>query len=87
MRSEGSAFRVGQLVGPMALFVVAGVPLVAYLWETMNQLMAGQVSLGRLAATIPAVAVLAGLLALLARAVSRWEGDRESGRSTPVRNP
>lgn len=60
----------------IALFVLAGFPLVAYLWETLNQLMDGEVRPARLAMSIPVVLLFAALLALLSRAVRRWEAER-----------
>jgi hypothetical protein len=61
----------------MALFVIVGSPLVAYVWETLNLLVAGRADAGRLLITLPIAALLAGVLMLLARAISRWEGERQ----------
>ncbi len=65
-----------KLIIGIALFVLAGFPLVAYLWETLNQLMGGEVRPARLALTVPVVLVFAALLALLSRAVRGWEAER-----------
>lgn len=54
----------------MALFVVVGAPLVAVLWETLNELLALQASTAMLFA-IPAALLLAGLLLLLKRTLER----------------
>lgn len=61
----------------MAFFVIVGTPLVAYVWETLNLLVAGRADVGRLLITIPMAALLAGVLLMLARAISRWEGERQ----------
>lgn len=71
-----STISLPKLTVGIALFVLAGFPLVAYLWETLNQLMGGEVRPARLALTVPVVLVFAALLALLSRAVRRWEAER-----------
>lgn len=74
-----ASMSMGRLVGGMLLFVVLGTPLVAYVWESLNQLFAGHVDAGRLALTVPAALILAGLLTLFARTIRGWEGEREAG--------
>lgn len=71
-----STMSVSKLAVGITLFVLAGFPLVAYLWETLNQLMAGEVRPDRLLVSVPVVFLLAGVLALLARVVRRWEAER-----------
>lgn len=61
------------LAAGMALFVVVGIPLVGYAWETLNQLLSGRISPTRLLATLPVLALMAVLLVLLSRRVRRWE--------------
>lgn len=73
---------MAQLLLPMALFVIIGTPLVAYIWETLNLLVAGHVDLVRLAIALPATALLAGVLVLLSRSISRWEGARRDNAGT-----
>lgn len=70
---EKTPFSMGKLMALMALFVIAGVPLVAYLWETLNELMALQARPVRLLIAVPVLLVFAGLLKLLADNVRRWE--------------
>jgi hypothetical protein len=65
-----------RLLLPMAVFILLGTPLVAYIWETLNLLVAGHVDLVRLVILVPAVALLAGLLVLLSRTVANWESER-----------
>jgi hypothetical protein len=71
-----STISVPRLAGGIALFVLVGFPLVAYLWETLNQLMGGEVRPLRLLLTLPVVLLLTGVLRLLSRAVRRWEAER-----------
>jgi hypothetical protein len=60
----------------MLLFVLAGTPLVAYLWETLNRALAGRIEGRRLLLAIPVLLALAWLLRVLRRTVWQWEGER-----------
>jgi hypothetical protein len=40
------------LVPVLAALVVGGIPFVAYLWETLNQVLAGHVDAGRIAVSL-----------------------------------
>ena len=71
-----SILSLPKLTAGIALFVLSGFPLVAYLWETLNQLMGGEVRPARLALSVPVALLLAGVLVLLARTVRRWEARR-----------
>lgn len=64
---------VGSLLATMALFVVLGIPLVGYLWETLNQLLAGHVGATRLLASVPVALLLALVLSFLSRRLKTWE--------------
>jgi hypothetical protein len=66
------------LMAGMALFVVLGTPLVGFLWHSLNRLLSGTIEAWRLAATVPVLLLLWGLLHLLARRVWRWEGHEVS---------
>lgn len=44
---------LGRLVLRMGLAVVPGIPLVAYLWETLNQLLSLHVNTSRLLISLP----------------------------------
>lgn len=55
----------------LALLVVAGTPLLAYVWETLNQVLAGHVDGRRLLITAPLAALLAALLFVAARTLNR----------------
>lgn len=71
----------------MALFVVAGIPFVAILWETLNHLLALKADSGALLA-IPAFLLLAGVLYLLSRSLMRTRfgstGDGSSSHPEPL---
>ena len=71
-----STLSLPRLILGIGGFVLAGIPPVAYLWETLNQLMAGEIHPGRLLVSIPAALLLAGVLLVLARTVLRWEAER-----------
>ncbi|MFW6088302.1 MAG: hypothetical protein ACODAB_01030 [Gemmatimonadota bacterium] len=58
----------------MALFVLAGAPLVWVLWEAVNSVLAGHPGEVRWLPTLVALALLVGLLALVGRTASRLGG-------------
>lgn len=62
----------------MAVFVIAGIPLVAYLWETLNQILSLDVEGARLLISVPVLLVLIGILMVMARLVRRWQPDSQS---------
>lgn len=74
--TRSATLSLPRMVAGIAAFVLVGSPLVGYLWETLNQLMAGDVRPGRLALSLPLLLILAGVLVLLSRTVLRWETER-----------
>lgn len=64
---------VGLMLAILLLVLVGG-PFVAYLWETMNRLMAGFVEPARLLISLPVLILFALLLRFIARLVERWHG-------------
>jgi hypothetical protein len=82
MTDERAGLRVSQLLLPMTAYIIIGTPLVAYIWETLNLLVAGKAEAIRLLITLPAVALLAGVFVLLTRTISRWEGERKENLGT-----
>ena len=84
--SESTTIRLPRLIVGIAAFVLAGSPLVGYLWETLNELFAGVVRPGRLLLSLPALIVFVALLVLLARVVRGWEGERQE-RALAARPP
>jgi hypothetical protein len=59
------------------LLVLVGGPFVAYLWETLNRLMAGIIEPARLLISLPVLGLFALLLRLIARLVERWHAQPE----------
>jgi hypothetical protein len=55
----------------LAALVAAGIPLVAYLWETLNQTLAGHIQPHRLGLSLPLAAAFAALLWAGARGFAR----------------
>lgn len=55
--------------------VIVCVPLVSYLWETVNRLLSGHVEPGRLAISVPILLLFLGCLALIGRAVQRLDAE------------
>jgi hypothetical protein len=72
MRTEPTP-GASALVPFILLFALVGLPLVAYLWETVNELLSGFVSGTRLLVSLPLLAILVGLLVVLARRVRRLD--------------
>lgn len=72
---------VSRIVVTMAVFVLLGIPLVAFLWETLHQVLSLHAELWRVAAAVPALGLL-GLLLFGAGRVYREvaEGAGTSGR-------
>lgn len=70
--------RLARLIGRIALFVLVGTPMVAYLWETLNVLLSGRVEPGRLGMSLVVLALFAALLTFLSRAIHALEGDRDA---------
>ena len=58
----------------MALFVLAGAPLVWVVWEAVNSLLMGRPGEIRWLPTLAALALLIGLLVLVGRSASRVGG-------------
>lgn len=56
----------------MGAFTLAGLPFVAYLWQTINLILNLEVTFGRLLISLPVAAVFLGLLALLNLSIRRW---------------
>ncbi|MGE5729893.1 MAG: hypothetical protein ACM34L_14905 [Gemmatimonas sp.] len=63
----------GKIFGMLLLAMLIGFPMVAYLWETLNTLMAGEVHRERLLISLPVLLVFALYLRLLARLLHRLE--------------
>lgn len=66
-----------KLFGSILGFVLVGTPLLALVWDAVNQLMAGHVDGRRVAIGAAGIVLFALLLRVLARAVWRWDELRE----------
>lgn len=74
----------GRLTAEILLLILAGTPLVAYLWETLNRLLAGVVQPARLLISLPILLAFLGLLHLMSRVIPGWERERsDTGPRTP----
>jgi len=67
---------IGRIAAGIALVTLLGVPMLAYVWETLNRLIAGHVEWNRLLISIPVGFLLIGLGRFLRRRVEAWEGER-----------
>ena len=65
--SHDSTPAPGQIFPWLALFVVLGLPLVAYLWETLHQILAWHVEPTRLLISVPVLGLFVALLFALGR--------------------
>lgn len=63
---------LGKLITLMGLFVILGMPLVGYLWDTISDLLALDVGATRILIAVPALLLLIGLLVLLYRSILGW---------------
>jgi len=57
----------------IAVSVLIGTPIVAVLWETLNELLAGEVNTRHVALAVPAALIAVFLTRLLARTVARLD--------------
>lgn len=71
-----------KLVLLLVITAIAGVPLVAFLWETLNVLLAGHVDARRLAASAPVLVLFIALLALLGRLLGRIDAALQDNPDT-----
>lgn len=72
----------GKTLLLMAIFVVVGLPMVAYLWDLLNDLLAFKADPVRLLIGVPVLLVFAGFLKLLARRLRQWDAAHATDRST-----
>jgi hypothetical protein len=70
------------LTAGIAAFVFLGVPLLAYVWETLNDLLAGHWNPRRFLIAIPAFLLLLLLGRICAGVVQRWDRARPRGPSS-----
>ena len=68
---------MGKLIAAIAGIVALGIPLIAYVWETINRALSGHIPAGRMPLTVVAIALLYGVFKLASMTLSRWEGERK----------
>lgn len=71
--------RTTVLVAYMAAFVALGAPLVWVVWEAVNSLLTGHPGDIRWPWTLPALALLIGVLLVLGRSAARLASDPDRG--------
>lgn len=63
----------GKLVLLILAFVVIGIPVVAFVWDALNHLFAGDVTSRWLLTAVAGLAALGLLLTLVGRTLTSWE--------------
>ncbi|HLU26775.1 MAG TPA: hypothetical protein VKZ58_13810 [Longimicrobiales bacterium] len=63
----------GRLFTLIVASLIACIPLVSYLWETVNQLLSGHVDAGRLVISVPLLVLFLACLALIGRSLQRLD--------------
>jgi len=71
----------GQLAVGLAFYLVLAVPLFAYLWSTLNELLSGEIRPVRLLLAAIALPVFIGVLYRMVRSIHRWEARRQAAVS------
>lgn len=67
-----------MLILAILILVLIGGVFVAYLWETMNRLMAGYFEPVRLLISLPVLVVFGFLLRYMSRVIDRWHGEPDA---------
>jgi hypothetical protein len=67
-----------KLIATIAVFTILGIPIAAFLWETLNRVMAGVFDPVRIGISIPLLLLFAGLLYVMGRTVRGLERERVS---------
>lgn len=74
----GRPFSLTAVTLRVAVLSLLGIPLLAYIWETLNKVVAGDFSSVRLIVAIPVLLAFLLLLRVVAREVWRIEGERRA---------
>ena len=77
MRSGGTP-GAGRLAVGLGVYLVLAVPLFAYLWSTLNELLSGVIRPVRLGIAAVALPLFIGVLYLMVRSIYRWEARRQA---------
>jgi len=73
MQTEAHSSGMGTLIAGMLGFVLVGGPMVYYLWSTLNQVLEGHATGGRVGISIIVLLIFLGLLSILTRVIRRWD--------------
>jgi len=71
----------GRLAVGLAVYLVLAVPLFAYLWSTLNELLAGDIRPVRLGIAVVVLPLFIAVLYLMVRSIHRWEARRQAAVS------
>jgi hypothetical protein len=63
----GTIESAGKSLGVMALYVIIGIPMVAYIWDVLNELLALEFPTGRVLIAIPVAVLLVFYLRFVSR--------------------
>ena len=63
----GTIESAGKSLGVMALYVIIGIPMVAYIWDVLNEILALEFRTVRILIAIPVVVVLLFYLRFVSR--------------------
>lgn len=63
---------MAKLIAGMVFFVVLAIPMFAYLWWSLNDLLASELRPSRAAISLPILVAFVLLLVDLARRIERW---------------
>ena len=78
----GRSLTGAGLAARIAAFMVMGIPLVAFVWEMLNQLFAGREVIRHLLLAIPGILLLIFLSRLMSRAIQNWDQRLHPGHPT-----
>jgi len=69
--SQNDSPSPGKVIAMLGLFVILGIPFVAYLWETLHHVLSLHIEPMRLLVSVVLLAIFGGLLAVYARWLGR----------------
>ena len=71
----------GRLAVGLGVYLVLAVPLFAYLWSTLNELLSGEIRPVRLVLAAIVLPLFIAVLYLMVRSIERWEARRQAAVS------
>jgi hypothetical protein len=79
---SGRSLTGAGLAARIAAFMVIGIPLVAFVWELLNELFAGREVIRNLLLAIPGILLLIFFWRLMSRAIQNWDQRLHPGPPT-----